>query len=55
LLAPQFRELFKWWANGRLRPLVSRRFDLAEAAAALALLRDRKSTGKIVLTFGGAS
>jgi NADPH2:quinone reductase len=55
LLAPQFRELFEWWANGRLRPLVSRRFDLAEAAAALALLRDRKSTGKIVLTFGGAS
>ncbi|MGE0119450.1 MAG: NADPH:quinone oxidoreductase family protein [Dongiaceae bacterium] len=55
LLAPQFHELFQWWTDGRLRPLVSRRFDLSEAAAALALLRGRKTTGKIVLTFGGAS
>jgi len=50
LLGPQFRELFRWWEEGRLKPLISHRFDLAEAPAALALLRDRKSTGKVVLT-----
>jgi NADPH2:quinone reductase len=50
LLESQFRELFRWWQEGRLRPLVSQRFDLADAPAALSLLRDRKSTGKVVLT-----
>jgi NADPH2:quinone reductase len=50
LLASQFRELFAWWAQGWLKPLISHRLDLAEAPAALALLRDRKSTGKVVLT-----
>ena len=50
LVAAQFRELFNWWQDGRLKPLVSHRFDLAEAPAALALLRERKSTGKVVLT-----
>ena len=50
LVAAQFRELFDWWRDGRLKPLISHRFDLAEAPAALALLRERKSTGKVVLT-----
>jgi len=49
-VAAQFRELFDWWRDGRLKPLVSHRFDLAAAPAALALLRERKSTGKVVLT-----
>jgi NADPH2:quinone reductase len=55
LLEPQFRDLFQWWEEGRLRPLVSQRFDLADAPAALALLRDRKSTGKVVLTLRDAA
>jgi len=50
LVAAQFIELFRWWEEGRLRPHVSERFDLADGAAALALLRERKSTGKVVLT-----
>ncbi len=50
LVAAQFRELFDWWQDQRLKPLVSHRFDLTEAPAALALLRERKSTGKVVLT-----
>jgi NADPH2:quinone reductase len=54
LLEPQFRELFQWWQEGRLKPLISHRFDLADAPAALALLRDRKSTGKVVLTLRDA-
>jgi NADPH2:quinone reductase len=42
--------LFGWWRAGMLKPLVSAHYDLAEAATALAGLRDRKATGKIVLT-----
>lgn len=52
--------LFGWWCAGILRPLVSARYDLADAATALAGLRDRRATGKIVLTMrpardGGAA
>jgi NADPH2:quinone reductase len=47
--------LFGWWRDGKLRPLVSARYDLAEAATALAELRDRRATGKIVLTTGSPS
>ena len=50
LVAQQFDELFDWLAAGRLRPHVSHRLPLAQAAEAMALLRDRRSTGKIVLT-----
>jgi NADPH:quinone reductase len=51
-LVAEFDELFAWWREGRLKPHVSHRLDLAHAAEALALLRDRKSTGKVVLTTG---
>jgi NADPH:quinone reductase len=45
-------QLFAWWGEGKLKPHISARYDLADAASALALLRDRKATGKIVLTTG---
>lgn len=54
-LESQFRELFQWWQQGQLKPLISDRFDLAGSAAALALLRDRKSTGKVVIVLRGPS
>lgn len=41
--------LFGWHAQGRLRPHVGHRLPLAEAEAGLALLRDRKATGKVVV------
>lgn len=44
--------LLGWYAAGRLQPHVSRRFPLAEAAAALAELEQRRSTGKVVLDVG---
>jgi len=44
--------LLGWYAEGRLHPHVSRRFPLAEAAAALAELEQRRSTGKVVLDVG---
>ena len=52
LVAAQFRELFDWTIAGKLKPHVSHRLDLSQAAEALALLTGRKSTGKIVLTTG---
>ncbi len=42
--------LLTWYAEGAIRPHVSHTLPLAEADRALALLRDRKSTGKVVVT-----
>lgn len=55
LLHAQFRELCAWYVEGRLRPQVSHTRDLAEAAAALQLLAERKAIGKVVLTTGADS
>ncbi len=46
----QFAELSGWYADGRLRPHVSHVLELARAAEALALIKSRTSTGKVVLT-----
>jgi NADPH:quinone reductase len=43
------RELLAWYAEGRLHPHVSNTFPLADYAEAMRLLRDRRSTGKVVL------
>jgi len=53
-LAEEFRELFGWFETGRLKPHVSHKHDLSEAAEAMALLLNRRSTGKVVLTTGAA-
>ena len=45
-----FRQLFAWFEAGRLQPLVSRTFPLAEAAAALRMLERREVVGKVVLS-----
>ena len=52
LVRGSMRQLFDWWQKGALRPLVSARYDLAQAADALAELRDRRATGKVVVTTG---
>jgi NADPH2:quinone reductase len=52
LLVPQFEQLFAWFRAGKLKPHVSHALDLAQAAEALALLGERRSTGKVVLTTG---
>ena len=54
LLAEEFRELFAWFEEGRLKPHVSHRHDLTEAAEAMDLLLKRRSTGKVVLTTAAA-
>jgi len=49
LMAESYQQLFAWFAAGKLRPHVSHRLPLAQAGEALALLRARQSTGKVVL------
>jgi NADPH2:quinone reductase len=48
-LNASLRTLLGWYEAGRLAPHVSRHFPLADAAAALAELEQRRSTGKVVL------
>jgi NADPH2:quinone reductase len=43
-------ELLRWYAEGKLKPHVSRHFALDEGAAAIRWMMDRKALGKIVLT-----
>lgn len=45
-----FDKLLAWYGEGRLKPHVSRTLPLDQAGAALCILRDRRATGKIVLT-----
>jgi NADPH2:quinone reductase len=42
-------QLLSWLVSGRLKPLVSRRYPLAQASAALRDLLDRKIEGKAVI------
>ena len=49
-LTDSLSELMDWHAEGRLSPHVSHVLSLEQAAEALALLRERRSTGKVVVT-----
>ena len=42
-------ELLRWYAEGRLRPLIYRRLPLERTVEAIRLLTDRKAHGKIVI------
>ncbi len=52
LLRDSYAKLLRWFEEGKLKPHVSRHFDLKDATPAMELLRQRKSTGKVVLTTG---
>jgi NADPH:quinone reductase len=45
-----FAELFRWYEEGKLRPLVSQTMDLSEVVKAFNVLTSRSAIGKIVLT-----
>lgn len=47
--AANFEQLFAWHAEGKLKPLVSQTFPLAQAAEAINLLGQRKAVGKVVV------
>ncbi|WP_028942376.1 NADPH:quinone oxidoreductase family protein [Pseudomonas vranovensis] len=48
--AANFKQLFAWFAEGKLKPLVSHTFPLAEAGAAIDTLGQRRAVGKLVVT-----
>ncbi|CAN7393710.1 NADPH:quinone oxidoreductase family protein [Phenylobacterium sp. LjRoot225] len=50
LHAENMAELYAWYAEGRLRPLISQRFDLARGGEAIRWIQDRKAHGKVVVT-----
>jgi NADPH2:quinone reductase len=52
--AESARQLGRWYAEGRLKPHVSRTFPLEKAVEALNLMASRQVKGKVVLTVGKA-
>lgn len=48
--AEYISELFRFYEEGKVRPRITAHFPLQDAAKALALIEERKATGKIVLT-----
>jgi NADPH2:quinone reductase len=49
VLTDSLSTLFRWYEAGGLRPHISHMFTLEKADEALATLRERKSTGKVVV------
>ncbi|MHA6198311.1 NADPH:quinone oxidoreductase family protein [Pseudomonas wadenswilerensis] len=47
--AANFKQLFAWFAEGKLEPLVSKTYPLAEAGQAIEQLATRKALGKLVV------
>jgi NADPH2:quinone reductase len=47
--AANFRQLFAWQGEGKLKPLVSETYPLAEAGAAIEKLGQRQAVGKLVV------
>ena len=50
LLHPEIEELFRLYGAGKIKPVVSKTFPLAQAAAAHQYIHDRKNIGKVILT-----
>lgn len=50
LVRESMAEALGWWAAGKLKPHVSQTLKLDQAAEAIALLKGRAATGKLVLT-----
>ena len=48
--AAHIEQLFRWWAEGRIAPMISATYPLERAGEAIAALRDRKAIGKLVVT-----
>lgn len=48
--AQNMAELFQLYGEGRIKPRISARYPLDDAAQALMLMQDRKAMGKVVIT-----
>ena len=55
VLTDSFLTLFSWFEQGRLKPHVSHVLPLDQANEGLQLLKDRKATGKVVITMEKAA
>ncbi|HRE43312.1 MAG TPA: zinc-binding dehydrogenase, partial [Terricaulis sp.] len=44
------RDLFKLYAEGKIKPRISKRYPLADGGHAIRALMDRSATGKLVVT-----
>ena len=49
--AAHVEQLFRWWAEGKIKPMVSETYPLERAGEAIAALRDRRAIGKLVVEF----
>ncbi|WP_138379662.1 NADPH:quinone oxidoreductase family protein [Luteithermobacter gelatinilyticus] len=43
-------DLFRWYAEGKIKPHISKTFPLEQAVEAIRSLKERKSSGKVVVT-----
>ncbi len=50
VIRDSFDTLFRWHSEGRIKPHISHTLPLPDVAHGLQLLKDRKSTGKVVIT-----
>jgi NADPH2:quinone reductase len=48
-LRAELDELFRMYGAGKIKPVISKTFPLAEAAAAHRYIHDRKNIGKVIL------
>ena len=48
--AENMGDLFRLYAEGKIKPRISASFELAQAGDALKLLEERKALGKVVVT-----
>jgi NADPH2:quinone reductase len=48
--AENMTDLFAMYAGGQIKPRISARYPLADAACALRLMEDRRVLGKVVVT-----
>ncbi|MGB8622149.1 MAG: NADPH:quinone oxidoreductase family protein [Paracoccaceae bacterium] len=53
VLTQSLATLLEWYETGRIKPHISHLLPLERAGEALELLRNRKSTGKVVVSVGG--
>lgn len=49
VVTESLKQLFEWYKSGQIKPHISHKFTLDRAAAALNILKQRKSTGKVVV------
>ena len=49
VVTESLKQLFEWYKSDQIKPHISHKFTLGEAEAALNILKQRKSTGKVVV------